>query len=135
MSKRRRGRGEGAIYQRADGLWVAFVSLGHKEDGRRNRRFVYGGSKREAQEKLRKVQADYALGQLADPTNLTVEAWLLNWLCNTAKVKTSPTTYDRYEQLVRLHIIPHLGMLKLEKLSPLHVNNLFAKLEKGTQRS
>src|SRR5262249_5768893 len=80
---------------------------------------------------LRRLQSDFYLGQLADPTNMTVEAWLGNWLENTARVKTSPTTYQRYEQLVRLHIRPHIGMVKLEKLAPVHVHSLMGALERA----
>jgi hypothetical protein len=39
----------------------------------------------------------------------TVETWLTRWLDTTARPKISPTTFDRYEQLVRLHLIPRLG--------------------------
>jgi integrase len=130
-ARKRRGRGEGGIHQLKSGLWQGKISLGYDGNGKRNRRTVYAQTKRDLQDKIRKIQGDFALGQLADPTGLTVQGWMLNWLDNTARVKTSPTTYDRYEQLVRLHIIPHLGMMKLQKLAPVHVNNLFAMLEKG----
>jgi integrase len=131
MARRRRGRGEGSISQRPDGLWEGKISLGYDGNGKRNRRTVYAKTKGEVQKKLRKIQGDFDLGQLADPTNVTVQGWLLNWLENTVKVNTSPTTYARYEQLVRLHVIPHLGALKMEKVAPVHVNDLFGKLERS----
>ena len=53
---RLRGRGEGGIYQRADGQWCASVSLGYYENGKRKRRVIYGATKKEVQGELRKVQ-------------------------------------------------------------------------------
>jgi integrase len=45
MSKRRRGAGEGSIYQRADGSWCAMIDLGIV-NGKRKRKFVYGKTRR-----------------------------------------------------------------------------------------
>jgi integrase len=42
------------------------------------------------------------------------------------------TTFERYEQVVRLHIRPALGKLKLKNLSPVHVRGLYReKLDAG----
>ena len=37
MARKRRGRGEGSIHQRADGLWEAKISLGYDGNGKRRR--------------------------------------------------------------------------------------------------
>lgn len=43
-----------------------------------------------------------------------------------------PTTYARYEQNARRHIIPSLGRLKLKNLAPAHVRSLYReKLDAG----
>ena len=47
----RRGQGEGSIYQRKDGRWVAELDLGW-EAGKRKRKPIYGKTRREVQEKL-----------------------------------------------------------------------------------
>lgn len=47
MARRRRGRGEGGVYQRADGYWVGAVS-GIDGTGRRRRVVVYGKTKGDA---------------------------------------------------------------------------------------
>jgi integrase len=131
MSRKRRGRGEGSIHRRVDGLWEAKVSLGYDGQGKRKRQTVYGKTKQEVQEKLRGLQSDSLLGQLTDPTSLTVATYLNSWLANTAKPSTSPTTYERYEQLVRLHITPHIGGIKLSRLGPIHVQHLMGQLERA----
>lgn len=59
MPKRRKGRanGEGSIYEypKGSGIWFAQIML---ENGRSKRRQV--SSQREAREKLRQLQAEYA---------------------------------------------------------------------------
>ena len=54
-NKRRRGRGEGSIYQLPSGKWAAMVSMGIGADGKRKRRAVYGDTKSEVQDELRKL--------------------------------------------------------------------------------
>src|SRR5262245_35601755 len=109
MARRRRGRGEGGIFQRADGTWCASLSLGYDGNGKRKRRTLYGTSKLEVQEKLRQLQADSAAGTLTDAGRLTTGEFLLRWLENTHRPKVQPTTFHRNEQKVRLHLVPHLG--------------------------
>jgi integrase len=128
MARKRRGRGEGGVYRRADGTWAGIVSLGYGPDGKRRRKFVYGATKQEALEKMRRLQADWALGQFADPGNVTVDAWLANWLDSTVNPSCSPTYYERCEQIVRLHLKPHVGRLLLKQLDLNHVRHLVARL-------
>ena len=131
MSRRRRGRGEGAIYQRGDAIWTGNVSLGYSEDGRRKRRVVYGKSKQEVQEKLRELQNDASSGVLADPGKMTLGEFLRRWLESTHRPVVQPTTYAGNEPRVRLHLIPHLGRVRLTKLVPLHVEQLYVDMERA----
>jgi integrase len=130
MSRKRRGRGEGSIFQRSDGLWVGTVSLGFGADKKRRRKTVYGATKKEVTDALLKLRVEYAVGEMADPQSMTMEGWLTQWLECTARVKTSPTTYSRYERVFRLQVIPHVGHIKLQKFDEMQVWNLLGKLEK-----
>jgi integrase len=132
MARSRRGRGEGSIFQRkSDGRWVGTVSLGYRPDGKRDRRIVYGGSKKEVQEKLRILQSAHYLGELKDPSTMTVAAWLDCWLDTIVKPRCSPTTYERREQVARLHVVPLVGHMKLQQVGPMHVHGMVAALEKN----
>jgi integrase len=128
MARKRRGRSEGSIFQRGDGQWVGSVSLGYDGAGKRKRRTVYGESKAEVQHKLRALQASADAGTLPDAGRLTVGEYMTRWLENTARQKVGPRTYQRYEQLVRLHVNKHLGGVRLAKLSALHVENFYAEM-------
>ncbi len=133
MARKRRGRGEGLIRERPDGAWEGRVSLGFDGDGKRVTRSVYGKTKGEVQEKLRKLQNDAAGGQLADPTTLTVGQYLDGWLKDTAKPKCSPTTFARYDSLVHVHIKPHIGGVKLAKLQPVQINHLMGEIARDVE--
>jgi integrase len=69
QSKRlRRGRGEGTIYQRPDGLWCGAVTVGYDVRGKRRRRAVYASTKHEVQQKLSNCKPGCSMGQLLNPT-------------------------------------------------------------------
>src|SRR5688572_9898210 len=126
MTRKRRGRGEGSIHERADGLWEAKVSLGYAGNGRRRRKTVYGKTKGEVQEKLRHLQNIASSGTIPDSCKLTVAEYLKRWLEGPAKERIGETTWPRYEQIIRLRLNPHLGGVKLMKLTPMHVEQMLA---------
>jgi integrase len=131
MARRRRGRGEGAIFQRDDGQWAGSISLGYKADGKRRRKVVYGGTKAEVQKKLRRVQVKADAGRLRDADRRTVEEYLGAWLENTVRGTVSTTTHDRYAMVVNKQIVPHLGGVRLDQVSPAIVEQFYADLEKA----
>jgi integrase len=131
--KSRRGRGEGGIRFREDkGLWEARLSLGYDGKGKRLRKTVYGESKADVAEKLRKLQAEHDAGRLVEAEEITTGEYLTRWLNNTAKETVGVATFERYRQLVELYLFPILGGLKLHKLRPLHVEQCYATMRDGT---
>src|SRR5579859_5601037 len=111
----RAAAGDGSIYQRksGDGRWVgSFLTRGGK------RKYVYGKTQKEAKEKLRRAQQDDEQGRLVKATPQTVGAYLQEWV--EIRRRTSnlrPGTADGYRRSIRLHIVPTLGALKLQKLT------------------
>jgi hypothetical protein len=77
--KARRGRGEGAIGQQHD-RWYAEMSLGFDGNGKRVRKRVYSGSKKEAQTELRKLQDQAARGGVARTGRLKLGDLFTSWL-------------------------------------------------------
>jgi integrase len=45
-----------------------------------------------------------------------------------AALQVGPKTRERYVELLRLHVRPHIGALPLHKLQPVHLAELYAKL-------
>ena len=128
MSKRR-GRGEGSIYQRKkDGVWCATATVGHTETGKRKRKTIYGPTKASVQEKLVRLQAAGLDGIAIEPKRMLFGAYLDHWL-KTKESTIRAKTLIRYEGVVRLHIKPHLGGTALAQLQPSQIQALYARLE------
>jgi integrase len=128
-NRKRRGRGEGSVFEREDGQWVGSVSLGLTEAGKRKRKTVYGATKQEVLEKMDSLRGDVRAGALPEASNLTVGQFLERWL-QSSKSKTAARTSEERERVVRNHIRPHLGGVKLARLTPLLVEGYYADLER-----
>lgn len=58
--------------------------------------------------------------------------FLRHWLDEVAKPTLRASTYKSYDDVLRLHLIPGLGHIRMAKLSPADVQGLLnAKLESG----
>jgi hypothetical protein len=55
MTRKRRGRGEGSVYEEPDGRWTGVISFGYTPDGKRRRKKVHGATKKEVLDKLKKL--------------------------------------------------------------------------------
>ena len=115
----RRGRGEGSIYKRKEGRWAAAISL---EGGKRS--YLYGKTRAEVATKLRGAQQARANGLPFADGRMTLGEFLHTWLFDIASTRVRPRTWQGYEQIVRLHLTPALGQVRLAKLSPPHVERM-----------
>jgi integrase len=122
---KRRGPNEGAIIDRTDteGRWEGRISLGW-HNGKRRRRSIYAATHGELLEKMAKARKDLKLGLPLTSDRETVGSFLARWLEDSARPRIKPRTYERFAELLRLHIAPELASVKLEKLSPGHVQRL-----------
>ena len=132
MARKRRGRGEGSVFQRADARWVGRISLGYGDDGRRKTHTVYGKTKTDVKNKLTELQHEKASGTLVtDVTTMTVAEYLDAWLRDHVQPNQSASTHKIYEQSVRLHLKPQIGGVRLKNLSPIHVQAMLACLQRS----
>ncbi len=118
----KRGHGEGSIYQRDDGRWCGQAVVGGK------RRYVYGKTRRDVQAALRKLLVEGEQGLLPAPGRVTLRAYLERWLEDVVKTGVRRRTYDSYRDLTRLYVLPKLGDVKLGKLQPAHLQQLYGDL-------
>lgn len=98
-------------------------------DGKRRRKVVYAPTEAEAIVKRDALRRALTLGvNLAAPPR-TIKEWLTEWLAEKERDGSAkPTTIARYRQVIDGHLIPHLGRIKLDKLSPRDVQRLVAQL-------
>ena len=122
MARRgRRANGEGSVYQRKDGRWIAQLCVGFTPAGRPRYAYRYAKTQKEAVARLDELRREHAQGLSVDAKRQTVADFLQKWLEEVARPRVRPKTYRSYEQLVRVHLSPSLGRHQLAKLTPLHV--------------
>ena len=127
----KRGNGEGTTpYRRKNGLWCAQYTV--YTAGGRKRRTLYGKTRQEVATKLAKALSDRESGLTFDADNLALNDYLDQWLSDSVRGTVRQRTWERYEQIVRVHIKPSLGRIKLKALTRAHVRALYrAKLDAG----
>src|SRR5215203_3800016 len=130
MMAKKNGNGEGGISRRKDGLYMARYTVQTATGAKR--KTLYGKTRREVDEKLTAAKADRDGGLVFDADNLRLGEYLGRWLSDSVRDTVRQTTFERYEQIVRLHIRPILGQLKLKNLTSAHVRGLYRqKLDAG----
>src|SRR5262249_21149398 len=81
----------------------------------------YAKTRSQVASKLRAAILAFEQGSLVEPGRTSVEQFLNQWLTESAKPRLRPRTFVSYSQVVRLHIIPNIGRVSLQKLSPQQV--------------
>jgi integrase len=130
---RSRASGESSIFKGEDGRWHGFVSMGKKDNGRRDRRHVSGAKRADVVAKVRAIETKRDAGMVeAAGRAPTVGEWLDHWLDHIAARKVRARTLESYRSTVRLHLRPGVGHQRLDRLQPEHLERLYAALaEKG----
>lgn len=125
---RKRGHGEGNVYQRKDGYWVARLMVGYKPNGKPDRRAVYAKTRAEVQRRLLTLRQQLDSGLVAQPQRVTVGDYLTQWLRDSVAPSVRPRTHASYAQVVRLYLQPGLGRYRLADLRPQHIQQLYVSL-------
>lgn len=123
--RRRSVHGGGSVYLRqSEGRerWVAAIK--DPETGKRMER--YAKSQKEAYELLEQMKGEIKQGTLVTSSHQTVEKYLLDWFESVQKQMVRSTTYLRQEPILRKVILPALGHIQLQKLTPQHIQKLYA---------
>jgi integrase len=128
-----RTSGEGAVYETARG-WRGYVNVGWQDTprGRRPRRKYFSGTTKAAVErKIRNALEERDKGRLDTTTTPKVGQWLTTWLEKDARARVRQRTWTRYEELVRIHVIPEFGRKGLDKLTPMDVKQLHQTMRRN----
>ena len=110
-----------------------------------------GGALRETEERRRQTKAGFATRKecvaamnkllvaveehtYTTPTKASVREYLAKEWLPAVKATIRPSTYNSYVQHVECHIAPHIGSVKLTKLTGSQVNALYAKLAESGKK-
>jgi len=116
-----RGKNEGSIYKDARGLWTASVELPVR-DGKRRRKVIRSKTKATVVKKLSTLKRELAERGDIHTDSQTVAQWFAYWLAEVAKKR--PKTAINYESLIRNHVIPTIGTVRMDKLTPAHIRRV-----------
>jgi integrase len=129
---KRRGNGEGTIYQRAeDGRWYGVITM--KDDAGRTvrRKYLSAKTRTEVVKKMKTLQHRIDEGLTAPDESVTVEMLFIRWRDDVLRHQVSPNTVDNYMTVATQHIIPTLGVKKLSLLTTNDVDRLISIKMKG----
>lgn len=116
--------------------WSVIIELGKLNGKRAQKWFTVHGSKKDAEKFLVEKLRELDIGNFTDSKNMSIKDYMNYWYEEFCKVNLSPTTYESYRRNLDKYIIKELGALKLDSLSPIHLQNLYNKcLNKGLSRT
>src|SRR5258707_15210997 len=134
MSKR--GHGDGGIDERGENVF----RLRYRVNGKRFTK-TFRGTSTEARKELRKLVRSGDVGEHVEPGKVTVAQWIDRWVTLNQRHEgdidgtrrrglVNRRTLERYEELLRCHVLPKLGTRSLQKLQGTEIDDLYVALEK-----
>jgi integrase len=113
--------GQGYMRQRANGSWTITVFLGKDANGKSRQAVkTVRGTKKEAQAEMASMIGDRNRGIDLKPERLTVAELAARWF-ESRRPDLAPSTAMSYEGLLRIHVLPVIGKVRLRDLKPLHI--------------
>lgn len=119
-------RHRGTIQSRSPGsFWIRY-SLGRDRvtGKRRWATATVRGSRKDAERELTRRLRTVDTGEHVDPQRMTVADWLNLWLAST-KIEVSPKSHERYAEIVRCYLVPGIGGLALQRLTPSDIQRAY----------
>lgn len=110
----RRAPGEGSIYQRKDGRWVAAI----RDPVTRRRRTAYAATEKDARRLLRAMTGRADRKEVVLDARAPLDSYAGDWLATRASRGRRPGTVAGYEWRLKNYIYPYLGGKRVGDISP-----------------
>lgn len=113
----------GHLRKRAEDSWSLVIELERDPaTGKRRQKWhTVRGTKRQAEKRLAELLVEADRGQLGSGRKVTVAEYLDRWLKDHAEANTSPKTFTRYRGIVKCNIVPFVGQVPLDRLTPAQI--------------
>ena len=125
---RRRSHGAGGVYAQGKNTF----RLRYRIKGQRFSE-TFEGNRADANKRLRALLHSGDTGEHVAPDRITLEAWATYWIEVGApgrrKRAAGARAVERYDQLLRVHVLPTLGATVLQKLDGTDIDKLYLGLE------
>lgn len=93
--------------------------------GKQVQRSVYGSTQKEVRQKLAQITAAIDSGTYQGTNKMTVSAWFREWLDVFCANKVKPLTLQSYESVIKNHITPAVGAMKLQAVKGTHIQKIY----------
>jgi integrase len=120
---KRRAKGEGTIFHRADGGWAAQITL---PNGKRLTK--YGKSQALVRDWLTAQRTSIKVGSWTETTDTRLGDFPTAYLRDVVANQVRPGTLDSYTQVAGKHILPELGKMRLTTMRPEHLQRFYTSL-------
>lgn len=120
----------GCIKSRGKNTYSVIINLGKDPTtGKYKQQWVtVKGNKRDAEKRLSELLHSMDTGNYMKPGKATVAEYLGSWLADYARPNLSPRGFERYESIVRVHLIPKLGNIPLTQLRSNHLQKHYSTM-------
>src|SRR5262245_66602233 len=119
--RKKRGNNEATIMKRSDGRWHSRLTVA---DGKR--KHIYGKTRHEVARRMVELQQSLETGLPLPDERQTVGQYLHTWIA-VAKSQVRGSTWRRYSDFVRVHLIPGLDRVPLARLTAQQVQVFYAR--------
>ncbi|MGO4887994.1 tyrosine-type recombinase/integrase [Anaerobacillus sp. MEB173] len=108
--------------------WSFTVDLGRDNQGKRKQKTVSGfKTKKEAQIACNELINQLNKGEYLEPNEMTLEEFIMEYMQSQGKQILRPKTFETHMFIIDKHIIPELGKVKIDNLSPAMVQKFYNK--------
>jgi integrase len=110
---------------------VGWISLGRDSitGKRRYHNHTIRGVKKDAQKYLNAKLREIDLGTYIEPTRVSVNEYLDQWLESAARPRVREATHVWYRDLLKHHVRPSIGNERLSAIRPLDVQTIYTKMQ------
>lgn len=133
--RKKRANGEGTIRKLKDGRWEARITDGYTIDGKQHWKTFSRKTQGEVKKWLDKQRLNKERFSSNEVIKYTMREWLMIWyetyVINNVKVSTRTS----YEGIIKNHLIPYIGHIKLIELKKVDIERMYMELIKnGTKK-
>lgn len=127
---KQRGKGTGSIYRNSRGQWVASIEAGWTERGTRRRITLKARTEAAVRHRLAEAQKLIEAGGISAQSfcSITMKCWADRWL-EQRQLIVRPGTYVSDRAGVHRWIVPTIGHIRLEALTPRDIRKVAAAQE------
>lgn len=121
--------GAGSIRQRPDGRWEARLTLGYDEGtGKRKTLSIYGSTQKEVKRKLTEKLRQLDTNTYIADDKRTIAQYLDAWFAEFIEPTQKPYTITTYRGIIKNHLKPNIGAVRLCDLTTEQVQKMVRKL-------